>query len=183
MTAASGAVDPSRLPTPTIKRRLVVMAYEVIVLAAMLLIAALPFTVWVGGMAQSWQRPLLQVYFLFVLGAYFCHFWRKSGQTLAMQTWRVKLVGKHDAPLTWRGAISRFLLVAVLFVPVAMLIVMFTKYRSSFPWLPWLIIPAAASIIWARFDADGQFLHDRLLGTRLVQLPKAAADKGQGGAT
>jgi uncharacterized RDD family membrane protein YckC len=31
-----------------------------------------------------------------------------------------------------------------------------------------VLVPTGASILWALFDREGQFLHDRLAGTRLV---------------
>jgi uncharacterized RDD family membrane protein YckC len=34
-----------------------------------------------------------------------------------------------------------------------------------------LFVPTAISFIWAFFDRDRQFLHDRLAGTRLVSVP------------
>jgi uncharacterized RDD family membrane protein YckC len=166
----------SALPVPSIRRRVVVMLYESIVLAAILLIAALPFVVIAGDASAGWHRALLQTYLLSVLAGYFCHFWLKTGQTLAMQTWHVKLVAVTGV-LSWRRALGRFALVAVLFLPVAMQLVLFTKYRSAYPWLPWLLLPALASILYARFDADKQFWHDKIVGTRLVQVPKG----GKGG--
>jgi uncharacterized RDD family membrane protein YckC len=150
------------------------MLYEAIVLAALLLLASLPFAILVPDTVSGWTRRLLQLYFVVVLGLYFCHFWLKGGQTLAMQTWHIRLTGGADG-LTRRQAVLRFLLVCLLFIPVAMLMVLFTKYRGQFIWLPWLALPAIASILWARFDPDRQFLHDRVLGTRLVQLPKGSS--------
>ena len=32
------------------------------------------------------------------------------------------------------------------------------------------IVPTGISIVWALFDREGQFLHDRLAGTRLERL-------------
>jgi uncharacterized RDD family membrane protein YckC len=34
-----------------------------------------------------------------------------------------------------------------------------------------VFVPSLVSIIWAFFDRDGQFFHDRLAGTRLVSVP------------
>ena len=58
-----------------------------------------------------------------------------------MKAWKIRLVN-----VTARKALLRFLL-AVVFVP------------------------SLVSIIWAFFDRDRQFLHDRLAGTRLVSVP------------
>lgn len=172
----SDASGRAPLPAPTIRRRIVVMMYESIVLAAVLLIAALPFVVITGDASHGLKRMALQIYLLAILALYFCHFWVKSGQTLAMQTWHVRVVAV-SGKFTWWRALGRFALVALLFIPVAMQLLLFTKYRATYPWLPWLILPALASILYARFDVDRQFLHDKLAGTRLVQIPKQSAEK------
>jgi hypothetical protein len=35
-----------------------------------------------------------------------------------------------------------------------------------------VLVPTGVSIVWSFFDAEGQFLHDRLAGTRLVSSKK-----------
>ena len=55
-----------------------------------------------------------------------------------MKAWRIRLTG-----VTPKRAILRFVLAA-------------------------LLVPTGVSILWACFDRERQFLHDRLAGTRLV---------------
>ena len=33
---------------------------------------------------------------ILTIGLFFCYFWHKSGQTLGMKTWRIKMVNSHD---------------------------------------------------------------------------------------
>jgi uncharacterized RDD family membrane protein YckC len=74
-----------------------------------------------------------------VFAAYFLRCWlRAGGQTVAMKAWRIRLVDVTPAK-----ALARFLF-ALIFVPTGI------------------------SIVWAVFDKDRQFLHDRLAATRLV---------------
>ena len=77
-----------------------------------------------------------------VAAAYFVWQWRRGGQTLAMKTWRLRLVTRDGAPLTLRHAASRF----VFAVPGALLL--------------------GRGFLWALVDREGQFLHDRLAGTQ-----------------
>ncbi|MBI5898935.1 MAG: RDD family protein [Rhodocyclales bacterium] len=79
-----------------------------------------------------------------VLGCYFVWYWSHGGQTLAMQTWRLQLsTSDGKAP-----NMNRLLF----------------RYALAWPSLLWF----GVGLLWALFDRDHQFLHDRLAGTRLV---------------
>ena len=125
------------------------MFYECLLLFAVAF-AATGLFVFASGAASAtgWLRHALQVYLLAVFASYFLWCWLRSGQTLAMKAWRIRLVypGRAHVPAT--RAFARFALAA-------------------------LLVPTGVSILWALFDRERQFLHDRLAGTRLVLLPRA----------
>jgi uncharacterized RDD family membrane protein YckC len=130
--------------TPGLLRRLASMGYEGVLLFAVAFFAAWVFYFASGGADTTrpgTARLELQAFIVVVFGAYFLWSWLRGGQTLAMKAWKIRLVN-----VTARKALLRFLL-AVVFVP------------------------SLVSIIWAFFDRDRQFLHDRLAGTRLVSVP------------
>ena len=116
------------------------MVYEALLLFAVAFFAAWLFFFASGGRdaTAGWMRLLLQVLIGLMFAGYFLWSWLRGGQTLAMKTWRLRLVG-----VTPRTALLRFVLACVL-------------------------VPTGISIVWALFDRDKQFLHDRLAGTRLV---------------
>lgn len=155
MATASGGADEDAkpdtpLPTPTVRRRLASMLYE-----ALLLLGVLGVTFMLPhlaiGIVYHVVAPgsVLLAHVFAVLGVYFTWFWRRNGQTLAMQTWRIKLVSAHQQRrVSMAQALSRYTLA----------------------WLGLLFY--GAGVLWALFDRDRQFLHDRLAGTRLVQLPR-----------
>ena len=126
--------------TPGIARRLAAMLYEALLLGAVAFFAAWLFFFASGGLdaTWAWPRPALQLFIASVLAAYFLWCWLRGGQTLAMRAWRIRLIG-----VTPKRAILRFVLAA-------------------------LLVPTGVSILWACFDRERQFLHDRLAGTRLV---------------
>jgi uncharacterized RDD family membrane protein YckC len=128
------------VPTAGLPRRLAAMAYEAVLLFAVGFFAAWVFFFASGGAeaTSGWRRHLLQVFIALVVAAYFLWSWLRGGQTLAMKTWRVRLVN-----VTPGKALLRFALALVL-------------------------VPTGIAIVWALFDHDRQFLHDRLAGTRLV---------------
>jgi len=116
------------------------MIYEAVLLFAVAFFAAWLFFFASGGRDASagWPRHLLQLFIGLVFAGYFLWSWLRGGQTLAMKAWRIRLVG-----VTPRTALLRFVLAL-------------------------LLVPTGISIVWALFDREKQFLHDRLAGTRLV---------------
>jgi len=141
------AIAPTPAPLPT---RIAVMVYELLLVTAVLFVAALPFLYLVGSAQTGWLRHVFQFYLVAVLFAYFSAFWMRSGQTLAMKTWRIRLVNPDGAPVTLKQAALRFVLALL------------------------GLLLAGAGFWWALFDRDRQFFHDRIVGTRLVREPRKA---------
>ncbi len=123
------------------------MLYESFLLLGVLSIAfVLPHLL--IGMFRKAAVPgsLLWLHVFLVLLAYFGWLWKQGGQTLAMQTWKIKLVAANGEPLTHRQVLLR--------------------YALAWPSL----LACGIGLFWALVDRDRQFLHDRLAGTRLVKL-------------
>ncbi len=50
-------------------------------------------------------RPIFQIYLWFISGIYLTYCWTKSGQTLAMRAWKLKIVsgrGTLNQKLAWK---------------------------------------------------------------------------------
>lgn len=134
----------SATPAPAILRRVASMVYELLIVIAVLFVAALIYILLRDPRAPG-GMIFFQSYLLLTLGAYFTWFWTHGGRTLAMKTWRLRLVAADGGPVTPRQAMLRFLFALL--------------GLSCF----------GIGILWAWFDADRQFLHDRLAGTRLIK--------------
>ena len=165
-TAPSG--EALMLPVnPSILRRLAAMLYEALLVAALLMVAGFLF---IGAATHRLHGPLLwsfQLYLCIVLGAYFVWCWHRGGRTLAMRAWRLRLQRADGAPVELRRALMRFVLAGASIGSTLIGIGLLWKHSTGREaWL--LMVPGSATIIWALFDRDGQFLHDRLVGTRLV---------------
>jgi uncharacterized RDD family membrane protein YckC len=130
--------------TPGLPRRLASMLYEAVLLFAVGFFAAWVFFFASGGRdaTSGTLRHELQLFIFVVCGAYFLWCWLRGGQTLAMKAWHIRLV-----EISPGKALLRLLLAAVL-------------------------VPTGISLIWALFDREAQFLHDRLAGTRLISVPR-----------
>lgn len=111
------------------------------------------------------NRPLQQAFLFVVLGIYFTWFWAK-GQTLAMKTWRIRLVDRLGQPVTQARALLRYLLSWLWFLPALAAV---ASFKFSVAELVVLLFGWIA--VWAllsRFHPLQQFWHDAWAGTRLI---------------
>ena len=130
---------------PGILRRLASMAYEILLLCGVLAVTLILPHVLIGAFAHRLASPtVLWAHLFIVLLVYFIWFWSNGGQTLAMKTWRIRLLTRAGGPVRPAPALLRYLLC----------------------W-PSLGL-GGIGILWALFDRDRQFLHDRIAGTQLI---------------
>ena len=118
------------------------MLYESLVLGAVLFVAVLIFILLRNPQAPG-AMPFFRAYLFLVMAGYFTWFWTHGGQTVAMKTWRFRVLQRDGTPLPFLRAFLRYL-------------------------LAWISVLSGIGILWALLDREGQFLHDRLAGTRLV---------------
>lgn len=111
------------------------------------------------------NRHAMQFFLFGVLGIYFTWFGHK-GQTLAMKTWRIRLVGRDGQAVSYPRAFARFLLSWVWFLPPLAALAPYELSGSEVLLLcgGWVLVWAIAS----RFQREQQFWHDIWAGTRLV---------------
>lgn len=139
--------DNAIAPAAPFSVRIAAMLYESLLVAAVVFVASFAVLPIVGDLHTPWQKHLFQGFLLGVLFAYFSAFWLRSGQTLAMKTWRIRLVRRDGGRIGLRQAALRFILALA------------------------GILLGGAGLWWALVDRDRQFLHDRVAGTRLVRVP------------
>src|SRR5512135_1772510 len=91
----------------TFLTRIAAMIYELLLVTAVLFVASLPFLYLAGNAQTGWRHFVFQLYLTGVLFAYFSAFWMRSGQTLAMKTWRIRLVRLDGGRLTLQQSALR----------------------------------------------------------------------------
>ena len=149
--------DPTTVHRPGLGRYLACLAYESLLVLAWLFILGVLFlalkTAWThvapGGTLQvpsGAERLLLQLWYFGGLTAYFVFFWVRSGQTLAMKTWKIRLVSLDGGPVRPLQALAR-VLVAAMAIPLL--------------GLAWL---------WAFGSPSRLWLHDQLSKTWLIRV-------------
>lgn len=157
--------------TPKFWRRIICLIYDFLLILAVLFIASFIFHFIFSDAQAVYFKPLFQFYLFTIMGYYFTWFWTHGGQTLAMQTWKMRLVSADGRGLTKKQAIARYLFSLTgifFFVAVNYLFpINFVSYQQL---ALVSVLIFGSGFIWALFDPDHQYLHDRLAGTRIIKL-------------
>lgn len=93
-------------------------------------------------------RSVLFIYTVIVIAGFYIYFWRKSGQTLAMQAWRIRVDSNTGGRPTWRQCFVRATVGLV------------------------SLLCGGLGYWWIWIDKEGASWHDRASNTRVVVLPK-----------
>jgi uncharacterized RDD family membrane protein YckC len=149
--------------------RLAAMTYEGVLLFGVVFVvtyAVLALARWTYPLS-AFQRVSLQSILFIVLGAYFTYQWSKSGQTLAMKSWHLRLVDRSGRPPRKPIAALRYVLAWHLIIPGAIWITFFGGHGPTDALVTalgfvLLLVPA-----W--FDVQRRLLHDRISSTRIVR--------------
>ena len=120
------------------------LLYELLTIVALVFVSTGFFIIIAGDASHDIKRLLLQLFLWVVVGAYYIRCWIKTGQTLAMQAWKLRLVDEQSQLLAMQQAIARYLLA--------------TLSMAFF----------GAGFLWAIVDKNNQFLHDRLLKCKVI---------------
>lgn len=146
-------------PSASLGRRLAAMLYDgFLVVAIWFLLGFLLQIIFgstgnemVDGEVQTDPLRSAILFFLMMLSAwgFYAWFWTRSGQTLGMIAWRIRAESRQGGLLSGRQTIQRWLLA----------------------WPAMFVF--GLGYLWLLVDANGDALHDRLSGTRVVLLPKS----------
>jgi len=100
-----------------------------------------------GGKAVPAGEPLFRAYLLLVAYLYFALAWVRTGQTLGLKAWRLRVERRDGARLTWGDTLRRFLAGGL------------------------ALLPLGLGLLWVLVDRERLAWHDRLSATRVVRLP------------
>ncbi|MDI1363044.1 RDD family protein [Methylotenera sp.] len=127
------------------------LIYEMLVVIALSLAATAIFVLLLGEATIGIKRYLLQLFLWLTAGVYFVWCWHRKGQTLAMQTWQLKLLNQKAQLLPLKAAIVRYLLASL------------------------SLMVFGLGFLWVIVDRDRLFLHDRLLKNKITYAPRKTA--------
>ena len=147
-TGPAQTLAPS--PSASLARRLAALAYDALLVGALLFVFTLVLILLRGGRAVApdtlWYRASLVAVAFAFCGAS----WTRGGQTLGMRAWRIRVVALDGRDLSWPRAALRF----------------------AASWLA--LLPAGAGYWWAFLDRDLCCWHDRLSDTRVIRANEPA---------
>lgn len=127
-------------------RRMGSIVYDSLLLFSLMLFATLPYLLVTGGQQIDPNNIPFKLYLSLIGFLYFILPWKIKGQTLGMQSWKIKLVQSNGQPV--------FLGQAIL--------------RMMYSFLSWL--PLGAGYLWSLIDQEKLAVHDRLSRTKLISL-------------
>ena len=139
------------LQAPSLLKLGACFIYDALAVIALCFVCALVFIILIGDASHGLKRYMLQLFLWVAIGVYFVWCWKRSGQTLAMQTWQFKVVNEDYQLLTWNRAMTRYVLASV------------------------SLMLFGLGFLWAIVDRGHLFLHDRLLNTYIIYVPRNAA--------
>jgi uncharacterized RDD family membrane protein YckC len=146
-TARSSAVEEAD-EAAGLARRLGAIFYDALLLFAVVLVTTAALMLATGSPIDP-GTPLHRALLIVVSYVYFGFAWTRSGQTLGMKTWRIRVRTFDDRPLTWGRAALRFTTAA----------------------LSWAAL--GLGFAWMLVDRQSMTWHDRLSRTVLVKVPRA----------
>jgi len=158
-------------------RRLAALFYDLLLVIALGFVATFAMLPLTHGEAilSSTQGLVGHAYhalLALLVFAYFGWSWTRSGQTLGMRAWRIRLESSGGKPLNWAESLLRF----VLGVGLAWLAALGAWHltRSGFPpgqvGAAALLAPLLVNYAWIRFDAEGRSLQDLVLRARMRRI-------------
>lgn len=153
-------VTAAELPSAGVARRLAALVYDAFLLFGMLVAPLFIATAAMSPQQNLPQgavthelpaiapKPVLLIYMIVVIAGFYVYFWRKSGQTLAMQAWRIRVDSITGGRPTWKQCFVR---AAIGFIS---------------------LLCGGMGYWWIWIDKQGASWHDRASNTRIVVLPK-----------
>lgn len=131
-------------------RRIGAMIYDALLVLAMLILATIPFVAVRGGEPVETGSNLGYRLTLFaIIYAFFVGYWTRSGRTLGMQSWGLRIETMDGALPTVGAATLRF-------------------FAALVSWLAF-----GLGFLWQLWDPEKLTWHDRISNTRLRFYPNS----------
>lgn len=152
--------DIAALPRAGLLRRMAALLYDMFLVVSLWIILAFPLQFLFGSETSQVvdgrveTDPVLS-WLLFAMmiasaATFYVWFWQRTGQTLGMIAWRIKVVALDNSNLNIKSGLIRF----------------FTAWPAF-----WLL---GLGYLYLYLDSNGDALHEKISGSKTVLLPKNA---------
>lgn len=119
-----------------------------------------------------YQNAVMTPAFVLTLVGFYGLFWRRGGQTLGMQTWRLKTVNNAGQLLTWGQAFKRIL--SACLIPLLCGIIGSVIGGSRVVILVAIFFGFIFNYVFCLFNRRGLAVQDMLSNTITLKMPKVA---------
>jgi uncharacterized RDD family membrane protein YckC len=164
----------ARAIAPRLRRRVTSFVYEGVLVFGIAVPVGLVYGIATNQRHGLEGRHGLWAALLLAFALYYTWCWVQTGQTLAMKTWHLRVVGRDGEGVTLPRALLRHVLAWLWLMPGLLLpkVLGLTQGRQLFAALVgWMVLYAVSSFVLPR----RQFLHDVLSGTCLIDTRPDAA--------
>jgi len=176
------------LPSPSLGKRVALNLYELLVLIGVAAFAFLLPHLLIGVFLSVTAPPwFLLAHLYLLLALYFSWYWTRTGQTLAMQTWRIQLTDLNGHIVSRSQALMRYAIASLWLIPAAIALYIATRIWgiSSMGTSLSIVFFFTTLFFWPLtilFNLkERQAWVDSWSKTRLVQLPRVIAHPVGGG--
>jgi uncharacterized RDD family membrane protein YckC len=152
---------------PGLWRRMACFVYEALLVFGVVFGCGLLYGIAISQRHGMQGRHGLAAVIFVTIGVYFIWCWIRSGQTLAMRTWHLRVVDRTGAALTPARATARYLLCWLWFLPALCVLYLWPLQSAS----AIFAVICAGIVIYALLSLlhpQRQFWHDAVCGTRLI---------------
>ena len=169
-TSAHPSVAPIAIAAPARTRRFASMMYEGVLLFAVVFLSDYLFDTLTQSTHGLMLRSTRQIWLFLAIGVYFLLCWARSGQTLPMKAWHIRVVDiRGERPPLGRLTL-RFVLMWILPLLGAATVWAISKLTGWPGALSLIVVAPFTVFIPTWFSPQQQFLHDLLAGTRLTNV-------------
>ena len=175
-------ITETSLPTAGVLRRLAALVYDAFLLFGLLVAPLFIFTairspkvdLQNGSVTHDLPsiapQPVMLLYMILVSASFYCYFWRRNGQTLGMQAWRIRVDAEDEGCATLRQVWSDNQLIRADAEKGTRASWRQCLIRSAVGFVSLLCVGLGYWWIW--IDKNRCSWHDRASNTRVVVLPK-----------
>jgi len=159
LSKLDGEIESPPLPCAGLMRRMAALLYDSFLVFAIWMLIGYLIQLFPGVenakiinghlVTNLYVDYLLFSLMFFSAAAFYCWFWLRSGQTLGMLAWRLRLKSESDDYLTVKQVFIRWLMA----------------------WPSFLLF--GVGYFWHYFNKNGDTLHDLISGTKVVLIPKS----------
>lgn len=164
-------------------RRIGALVSDTLVVMGLLLLGSLPFVALLQRLNAKAMVPsevgwawclVYWAWLLFIWLGFMSYFWVRSGQTVGMQAWRLRVERTQGELLNWSQSLRRLLFASIPWLPGLVVLALADQQQSSILKSigQGLLLLGPLNLLSMYFDSSKRTWHDRLSKSHIKRLHK-----------